>query len=165
HFDSSLSRTMTLPQTGAPGEIFRTDVDGDGQTGDPLPGTNVGAFGRSVKPGDLNKVLTAYNSSLAGTVTPAGQALIDAGLVTGAQLLQLNGVQQAVPLAPAGEVGLGTFRSFDMTLRWAYKVKERFTIEPSISAYNVFNFSNFDGAGGRLSGELNGQAGSINGTT
>jgi hypothetical protein len=35
----------------------------------------------------------------------------------------------------------------------------------SFSAYNTFNCSNFDGAGGRLSGELTGQAGSINGTT
>jgi len=60
---------------------------------------------------------------------------------------------------------LGAFRSLDMKLAWVYKVRERFSIEPSFSAYNVFNFANFDGAGGRLSGELNGQAGSINGTT
>ena len=165
HFSTALPRTMTLPQTGSPGEIFRTDVDGDGQTGDPLPGTNIGAFGRSVKTGDLNKVLSAYNGSLAGTSTPAGQALVDAGLVTQSQLSQLNAIQQPIPLAPAGEVGLGAFRSLDMKLAWVYKIRERFSIEPSFSAYNVLNFANFDGAGGRLSGELNGQAGSINGTT
>jgi len=165
HFSTALPRTMTLSQTGAPGEIFRTDVDGDGQTGDPLPGTNVGAFGRSVKAGDLNKVLNAYNSNQAGTLTPAGQALLDANLFTQSQLVTLGATKQPVPLAPNGEVGLDAFRSLDMKFSWVYKIRERFSVEPSFSAYNVFNFANFDGGGGRLSGELNGQAGSINGTT
>jgi len=36
-------------------------------------------------------------------------------------------------------------------LSWPIRFKERFTIEPSISAFNVFNFANF----GRLTGFLN----------
>jgi hypothetical protein len=42
---------------------------------------------------------------------------------------------------------------------------DRFVVEPSISAFNVLNFANFDGPGNRLSGVLNGAAGSINGTS
>ena len=38
-------------------------------------------------------------------------------------------------------------------------------VEPSISAFNVLNFANFDGPGNRLSGVLNGAVGSINGTS
>ena len=34
-----------------------------------------------------------------------------------------------------------------------------------MSAFNVLNFANFDGPGNRLSGVLNGTAGSVNGTS
>src|SRR5262249_15270912 len=47
---SSLSQSAFISCTdcGA-AEIFFSDLDGDGVTADPLPGTNRGAFGRSVK--------------------------------------------------------------------------------------------------------------------
>jgi hypothetical protein len=49
HFFSAGATTLTLPVGSEPGgsgagEIFRTDVTGDGTTGDLLPGTKVGAY-------------------------------------------------------------------------------------------------------------------------
>ena len=54
-----------------------------------------------------------------------------------------------------------------MTFAWPIKIKERFTIEPSVSAFNVFNFANFDGPTNKLLGILNGgtSAAFLNGAT
>jgi len=164
HFYSGLPLTLTLPQTG-PGEIFRTDVTGDGTTGDPLPGTNIGSFGRGVSLGGLNNAITNYNSTQGGTPTPAGQALVSAGLFTSAQLVALGGVQQPLALAPTGHVGVDALRAFDLRFSWVHKFKEGVEIEPSMGVYNLFNFANFDSPAGLMTGELNGQPGSVNGTT
>jgi len=56
-------------------------------------------------------------------------------------------------------------RAFDLTLAWEGKIRERFTISPSVGFYNLFNFANFDLPGNALSGSLTGSAGSINGTS
>src|SRR5262249_17937768 len=72
------------------GEIFFTHLDGDGSTGDPLPGTNRGSFGRSVSVSKLNQLITAFNGTVANTLTPAGQALVNAGLFTKDQLVALG---------------------------------------------------------------------------
>jgi hypothetical protein len=53
HFYSSLPLPIVVPGSGA-GQIFMTDFNGDGTTGDPLPGTLNGAFGRQVHAGGLN---------------------------------------------------------------------------------------------------------------
>jgi len=149
-----------------PGEIFHTDVTGDGTTGDVLPGQNIGTFMRGVSPSGLNKVISAYNSSLAGKITPAGQALISAGLFTQAQLVSLGATTDTVSPAPAGEVGNDWLRIFDAKLSYPIKIKERFTIDPSVGIYNLFNFANFSiSPANRLSGILSGLAGSVNGTT
>ena len=63
-------------------QIFQSDLTGDGTTGDVLPGTNVGPFGRSVNPSNINRYIDAYNTKYAGQLTPAGQALVSAGLFT-----------------------------------------------------------------------------------
>jgi hypothetical protein len=175
HFYSPLPVTLTLPPTGNPGGIFVTDLTGDGTgdgsfasnggTGDVLPGTNIGSFGRSVKASNLNSVITAYNQTFAGQPTPAGQTLINNGLFTLGQLQALGGVQQLVPLAPANEANMGWLRATDLSLSWIYKVKERVEIHPGVSFFNVMNFANFDGPSNPLSGVLSGTPGSVNGTS
>ena len=165
HVDSALPATLTLPASGAPGEIFRTDVTGDSTTGDVLPGTNIGSFGRSVKVGDLNSVINNYNSNYAGKLTPAGQALVNAGLFTEGQLTQLGANTPTLQAAPAGEVGLSPFIDTDLSLAYEWRIKERLTIEPKVTLYNLFNVANYDAPGDTLSGTLNGLAGSVNGTT
>jgi len=145
HFYSPLSLPMIVSNTGLGyGEIFRTDFTGDGTTADPLPGTNNGAFMRSVGPGCLNNVINNYNSIYAGQPTPAGNTLVQNGLMTVAQLQALGAVAPALANAPAGQVGLAWLHAFDLSFRWSHTFAERITVEPSISFFNVFNFANFD---------------------
>jgi hypothetical protein len=86
------------------------------------------------------------------------------GLMTLAQLQALGGVSPSIPLAPAGQTNLAPLKDFDLKIGWKYTIKERVTIEPSMSAYNIFNFANFDLGVNTLSGELNGSACDANGT-
>jgi len=153
--------------SGDPGEIFRSDFTGDGSVGDPLPGTRLGSFGRSINVGGLNGVIGSYNSNVAGQATPAGQVLIQNNLFSLAQLQAIGGVAQPIALAPSDQVGLYGLRAFDARFSWVHKFHERISVEPSVSLFNMFNFANFDlptSSGGILSGTLNGAQGSLNGT-
>jgi len=151
HVYSPLPQTLLLPGAGT-GGIFQTDITGDGSgdgsgvypDGDPLPGTTLGAFGRKVKANDLNGFLTNYNNNVAGGLTPAGQTLVNNGLMTPAQLQALGGVLPQVALAPQGQVGLGWLKTFDLKLSYPRKFGETFTVEPSVSVFNAFNNANFD---------------------
>ena len=172
HYSSAAALTLTLPQSGTPGEIFRTDVTGDGTVGDVVPGSDVGSFGRNIKAGDINTFLSNYNSKDAGQLTPAGQALVSAGLFTQAQLTTLGAVTPTLALAPAGQVGVAPLFTFDAHLSWELRLSkvmhalpERVVLEPQIALYNVFNFHNYDPFGNELSGVLSGSAGTANGTT
>jgi hypothetical protein len=166
HFYSSLPQTLTLAPTGTAGGMFVTAVNGDG-TGDGygpngsngplggiLPGTNLGSFGRSVNGANINQAIGSYNHNFAGTPTPAGQALINAGLFTPSQLTQLGAVMPAVNLAPPNEAQDDWLRDLDLSLNWTYKVKERVDLQPQVSFFNLPNFSNFDPPKNTLSGVL-----------
>ena len=169
---SSLAQSafISCVECGA-AEIFFSDLDGDGITQDPLPGTNRGSFGRDVKDGKaLNALISAFNSSQVanGSFTPAGRALVSAGLFTEAQLRALGGtVLQGtpVPLAPPNQVGLDRFVNTDIRLSWVYKVKERVSIQPMVEVFNLFNIGNYDSPGSPLTNLLDASVGSINGTT
>jgi hypothetical protein len=168
---SPLSQSVFISCTdcGA-AEIFFSDLDGDGISEDPLPGTNRGAFGRSLKSGRaLNTLISAFNQQVSqGAFTPAGKALLSAGLFSENQLRALGGVFNnggAVALAPVNQVGLDSFINTDVRLSWTYKVKERVSIQPMIEVFNLFNVANFDTPGNRLGAFLDGSPGSINGTT
>lgn len=168
HIDSPLPLTLLLPQVGGgglPGEIFRTDVTGDGTVGFPagaggdiVPGSNVGSFGHGITPGNLNKFINGYNANSAGKLTPAGQALVTAGLFTQDQLVALGAVTPTLDNAPAGNVGMGWLQSVDFRFAWPIKLRERFTLEPSITAFNLFNNANFDTSVNSLSGILQSSA-------
>lgn len=174
---SPLPQTLFLPSSGGvAGEIFRTDVTGDGsfggqsQTGassygDIIPGTNIGSFGRAIKSSTLNTVIQNYNTNFGDQLTPAGQALVNAGLLSRSQLLQLGAHSPILAGPPAGSVGLAWLKTFDLSLSRPFRLGDRFVLEPSVSAFNILNFANFDGPGNRLSGILNGTVGSINGTS
>jgi len=172
HYSSAAPLTLFLPQAGAPGEIFRTDVTGDGTVGDVVPGSNIGSFGRNIKAGDINNFISSYNSKAAGQLTPAGQALVSATLFTQAQLVSLGAVTPTLALAPPGQVGLSPLFTFDAHISWELRLSkvfhalpERVILEPQIALFNVFNFHNYDPAGNELNGVLTGNAGSANGTT
>jgi len=154
HFYSAGATTLTLDQgSGAAGEIFRTDVTGDGSTGDLVPGTLPGDYMHRIKGAGLNRLINNYNGAHAGQPTPAGQALISANLLTLQQLQALNGVQQQIATVPTTPIGNPAFRAFDVTISYPIHLKrlrEGMSIEPAVSMYNLANMSNFD----RLSGVL-----------
>jgi Carboxypeptidase regulatory-like domain len=189
HFWSPFAATpVVLPVNssvvqGSPGGIFNTDFLGTGQIGLPLPkgvnsscGTvggecdynlyNVGAFGRQIGVSGLTTAVNNYNTSIGGTLpTPAGQALVNDGLFTLGQLQTLGGVAPAIAPVVPGEVGLGWLKAFDLEFSWVgHAFHERLAITPSVSVFNLFNFSNFDSAANALGGQLSGGTGSINGT-
>ena len=173
HADSSLPLTLTLPpgaeREASGGQIFQSDITGDGTTGDVLPGTNIGSFGRSVTPANINKYIDKYNSKYGGQLTPAGQALVTAGLFTSSQLQQLGAVAPTLADAPAGEVGMGGLFTADLGLTWVFRIRESITVEPSLTIYNVTNSQNFDQGNVTLSGALQAAgapvSGSANSTT
>ena len=165
HFFSPVSQTPTLVDSFSPGEIFLSDVTGDGTVGDPLPGAKNGSFGRQYNGSSLNRLIDAYNANYAGKLTPAGQVLVSSGLISATQMSQLGGVMPAVADAPAGESSLGWLKTFDVRLTYPIKLGDRFVLSPSIAGFNVFNFGNFDKPVNLLTGVLSGAAGSINGTT
>ncbi|HEY2461019.1 MAG TPA: hypothetical protein VGI16_09430 [Candidatus Acidoferrum sp.] len=171
HFYSPLPATLYSVESGAAGEIFRTDFNGSGaidpgSASDPLPGTTIGAFGRSITGvTGLVSAINNYNTSVANQPTPAGQQLISGGLFNVSQLQSIGGVAPFIPLPPNGQVSTYGLKAVDFRFSWVHKVKERWTFEPSVALYNAFNFANFDLPQTMISGILNGQPGTLNGTT
>jgi hypothetical protein len=181
HFYSPLSSAIVSPNSGSAGEIFRTDFTGDGTVGDPLPGTHLGQFDRGTDAGGLVGLISRYNTGTSGQVTPAGNVLIQNGLMTAAQLSALGGVAPHIclpppaidpdpscsaPDSPGGQVNFSWLRALDLKLAWRHTFMDRLTIEPSVGFYNLPNFSNFNLPPNTMNGILFGNgAGSINGTT
>jgi hypothetical protein len=171
--------TLLLTQDGNPypgtGEIFRTDLTGDGSVQDIFSPSGQagkpGQVGRSISPGDLASAINTWNSTAAGTLTPAGQALVNAGLFTTSQLQQLGAIKPYIAPPPPGAVGAGFFKEVSVVLSWPIRLRENMTLSPSIGAFNVFNFANFglpidllsDQTSPYTSGQY-GSAGSVNGT-
>lgn len=182
HVDSPLPLTMLLPQEFRGGDIFISDVTGDGTAGDIVPGSNIGTFGRNIKSDGLNHFISSYMSTFAGQLTPAGQALVNAGVMTQQDLVTLgattpvscpvgqtaflsNGIP-CISSPPLGNANLGWLKTVDARLWWTYRIWDRVSLQPSVSVYNVLNFANFDAPGNLPSGVLSGVPGySINNVT
>jgi hypothetical protein len=178
HFNSPLATSIDAANTGSAGEIFRTDFTGDGSIQDPLPGTTMGSFDRSVNAAGLTNLINNYNSTQGNQATPAGKVLIANGVMTLAQLQALGGVSPVIcpppPTSQAGctnnspgsQVNFGWLRATDLKLAWRHTFVERYTIEPSVGFFNLFNFANFNLPPTTMFGVLNGGGTcSINGTT
>ena len=181
HFYTALPQTLTFFAPGNLEDIFQYDTTGDGQTGiAPVPGSKVGSFGRDISPGGLNTFLQSYSDKFGNQLTPAGQALVTAGLFSADQLKSLCAVTPSLnpigncasseglqlPSAPAGQVGNGNFFTFDLRLGWSIKPIrkwERVRFEPQAAFYNLFNRKNYNGPDNLISGVLDGSAGSVAG--
>lgn len=161
-FRSAFANSMFLPlTTGGADEIFFSDFDGDGVTQDPIFGTNRGSFSRKVKAGNVNKVINQWNSTYAGKLAPAAQALVQAGLFTEAQLQALGAVLTSVVPAPSGQVNNDSFINTDIRISNRIKITERWTVEPMVEVFNLFNVANY----AAFSSSLDGNPGNANGTT
>lgn len=171
HLASPLPLSAYIPQQdggGVAGEIFRSDLTGDGTVGDLLPGY-IGSTGK-YSASKLTKSIDYYNSNFAGKLTPAGSALANAGLITGDQLVKLGAYSPLIcsnirplgqPCQPLpGHFAQATWlKTMDLRLSRPFRVGERLKLEPNVSVFNVFNFANFGGAGNQLNGVLNGAPG------
>lgn len=168
-FRSAGAQTLTVPNLGgavsSSNGIFGTDLNGDGGTGsgaprgDVLPGVNAGQFGRDIGSlKQLNDIITAFNSNNAGKLTPAGQALVSAGLFTQAQLIKLGAVTQAIPAIPAGEPNpWHSLFTTNLRVTRPIAIKEHWKISPFADIINLFNH-----APANLYGGLTGVFGTLN---
>jgi hypothetical protein len=162
YFRSNGPSNVLLAANGSASDVFTSDLNGDGTVGDPLPGTNRGSFDRSFGVGGLNKLIAKYNATYAGQLTPAGQAVVDAGLFTQAQLVALGAVAETVSPVPANEKNNPLFYTTDIRLSWSWRYKERLTVMPMVDCFNIFNKTNINGP---LDGTLSGAPGTISNTT
>jgi hypothetical protein len=161
HLASPLPLSVSIPQQdggGVAGEIFRSDVTGDGTVGDLLPNTSIGSTGK-YSTSNLTKAISAYNQSFAGKLTPAGQDLVNSALFTAQQLVSLGAFSPLVQPLPGHFAEATWLKTMDMRLTWPFHVNERLKIEPLVSIFNIFNWANFGGPGNQLSGILDGAPG------
>ena len=146
HFYSPLPQNLSLPQLTSGGEIYATDWlgsgIGSGQGGMPVPGTNLGQFQRGTDIGNLQDVINNYNTTRAGTLTPAGNQLVSSAVMTSADMTALGWVMPSLASVAPGAVGFPWLKSLDLKASWPIKIGERVIVEPSASIFNIFNFAN-----------------------
>lgn len=174
HFYSPLPQNLELPELTNGGEIFATDWLGAGLGAagapEPLPGTQIGQFEHGTDIYNLQSVITSYNHNFAGTLTPAGQCLVAntarnnpfscPGLISGSPVMTVTDMAALGWTLPTinsvapDAVGIPWLKSMDLKLSWPIEIKERVTIEPSASVFNLFNFWNAFPAGNLPSASL-----------
>jgi hypothetical protein len=168
HFESAVPTNLAIDNQGnAPGEIFRSDVNGDGQTGDLIPGTRPGAYMREYGPNNLNKLISNYNAQNAGQLTPAGQALVSQGLFTSSQLAALGAVTPTLAPADSHAFPNSPLRTMDANFTYPIHPKwfrEGISLEPGVAMYNVLNMANYGGPIGTVltSADAAGTTGYVN---
>ncbi|HSR66842.1 MAG TPA: TonB-dependent receptor [Acidobacteriota bacterium] len=163
---TALPQNLLLSGAGGGNNIFTSDLDGDGTSGDFVG--DRGDFGRGISSVDeLNALINGFNSSIAGNITPAGRALVSAGLFTEAQLIALGAVAPSLQLAPAGQVFNDSFITSDIRVTKHFEIgggDRVVTISPSVEIFNLFNVANYGRLGNSANGILSGQPGAPNGT-
>jgi hypothetical protein len=108
----------------------------------PVPGTNLGQFQRGTDIGNLQDVINNYNTTRAGTLTPAGNQLVSSAVMTSADMTALGWVMPSLASVAPGAVGFPWLKSLDLKASWPIKIGERVIVEPSASIFNIFNFAN-----------------------
>ena len=166
HFSSSLPTSLTLDNQSPTGGIFQTDLTGDGTAGDLAPGTGPGDYMRRYKGKSLPGYINNFNNTQAGRVTPAGQALMNAGLMTGAQLNAIGAVVQPIATpAQAFTQNNPTFRSLDMNFSYPIRlnrIREGLSLEPVIAFYNIANLANYSNDNSGILENTTSAGGSVN---
>ena len=153
HFYSAPPANLAIDTGGATtAQIFQTDLNGDGVIGDLMPGIKPGAYMHQIKGTGLNNAIATFNTLYAGQLTPAGQALVSAGLFTQAQLAALGAVVPTLAPQPTNNPRANpAFRTFDANISYPIKLKwfgEGRQLTPTASFYNLFNMANFGGVTG-----------------
>ncbi len=155
HFYSPLPQNLQLPELTNGGEIFATDWLGaglgSGAPPEPVPGTKIGQFMRGTDATTLHNVISEYNTHFAGTLTPAGHCLVGDGrcpgsgpveVMSSADMGTLGWVMPQIASVTPGAQNFTWLKTLDLKAAWPIKIRERVTVEPSASIFNVFNFAN-----------------------
>jgi len=154
HFFSASPSNLTLDNQGIAANIFQSDLTGDGTTGDLAPGTVQGDYMHRVKPETLPSYIANFNNTVAGTLTPAGQALVTAGLFTAQQLVQAGGAVQPIAQVPnTRALSNPPTRLLDVNVSYPIQLsryREGLSLEPAVAMYNVGNFANYGTPSGIL---------------
>jgi hypothetical protein len=163
HFFSPLPQNLELPELTNGGEIYASDWLGAGLGSagapEPLPGTQIGQFQHDTNIDNLQAAINSYNHTYASSLTPAGACLVAnnvpsgahftcPGLISGTEVMTpsdmvaLGWVMPTLGSVAPYAVGIPWLKSMDLRASWPFKLKERVTIEPSASVFNVFNLVN-----------------------
>ena len=114
------------------------DFNGDGTSSDLLPGTTVNAFNRGMGRADLERLVTAFNASYAGTRDSQGAAI------------------KRLTLPNQFEFG-DHFHALDLRLTRSFVFRERWRLSLIGEVFNLYNNANLAGYSGDLSSAAFGQ--------
>lgn len=126
---SLISQMVSKPPLTA--SISSIDPTGQGISFFSLPGTNVNSVGRDVSVSDLSNLVSQYNQSLAGKITPRNQTYPTIAL-------------------PSSFDNGDTFISQDLRLTRSILIREKVQLQLIGEVFNLFNFANHAGYGGDL---------------
>ncbi len=171
HFYSAPPTNLVLDNTsGQVGSIYTTNTTGDGQTAAGInlaPDLYPGAYMRTRSSGNLNGYINGYNARYANTLTPAGQTVVNNGVLSPQQMQLLGAVQQPLGAAPVRALPNGSLREIDANFAYPIKlhfISESASLEPVVAFYNVANFANYGSVNGVLLNAADaGQSGYVNG--
>ena len=115
-----------------------SDFNGDGTTGDLLPGTTVNAFNRGMGRAELERLVAQFNQTHAG---------------------KFDGQNEPIPRLTLPEhYWFGdNFHAFDLRLSRELVFRERWHVLLIGEAFNVYNAANLSGYGGNLTSSAFGQ--------
>lgn len=108
------------------------DLNGDGTTGDLLPGTKVNQFNRGLGKEDLRRLVDEFNANYAGRTDAQGRNI------------------PSITLPADFEFG-DPFLTADLRLSWMLSLHERWRLTLIGEVFNVFNTANLSGRSGDLS--------------
>jgi hypothetical protein len=114
------------------------DFNGDGTTGDPLPGTAAGSFNRGLGRSDLIRLVDQFNQKYAGTSDAAGRPIPHIVL-------------------PATFALGNSFQALDARLSRQFSIGEHARLSLVGEAFNLYNKANLSGFSGNLAGAGFGQ--------
>jgi hypothetical protein len=118
--------------------VGTTDFNGDGTQGDLLPGTTVGAFNRGMGRADVERLVSQFNSTYAGTKDAQGLPIPRLAL-------------------PATFAFGDNLHSLDLRLSRVFVFQERWRLSLIGEVFNLYNKANLTGYSGDLTSAAFGQ--------